>query len=58
MGYNRRVPRNRATRRRLEKTSRNHPAPQRGSNRTLFLVLGLFALAVVAFLALSIYNMT
>ena len=56
MGYNRRVPRNRAARRRLEKNPRNRPAPQQGSNRTLLLVLGLFVLAVVALLALGIYS--
>lgn len=57
MGYNRRTPRNRATRRRLEKSYRRRPAPSPGSNRTLFLVLGLFALAVLAFLALIIYDL-
>ena len=57
MGRNRRVPRNRATRRRLEKSYRRRPAPPPGSNRTLFLVLGLFVLAVVGFLALIIYDL-
>ena len=56
MGYNRRVPRNRAARRRLEKSYRRRPAPQQGSNRTLFLVLGLFTLAVLI-LALGAYNL-
>ena len=57
MGYNRRTPRNRATRRRLEKSYRQRPAPRRGSNWTLFLVLGLFMLAVLAFLGLIIYDL-
>ena len=53
----RRTPRNRATRRRLDKSYRRRPAPQQGSNRTLYLVLGLFALAVLILLALNAYNM-
>ncbi|WP_166396728.1 hypothetical protein [Rubrobacter marinus] len=57
MGYNRRVPRNRAARRRLEKSYRRRPAPRQGSNRTLFLVLGLFTLAVLIILALGAYNL-
>ena len=57
MGYNRRTPRNRATRRRLEKSYRQRPEPQRGSNRTLLLVLGLFVLMLIAVLTLVIYNL-
>ncbi len=55
MGYNRRTPRNRATRRRLEKSYRRRPAPRQGSNRTVFLILGLFLLVLVAVLGLTLY---
>ena len=57
MGYNRRVPRNRATRRRLDKSYRRRPAPRQGSNRALLLVLGLFTLAVLGLLVLGVYNL-
>ena len=58
MGYNRRPPRNRATRRRLEKSYRRRPEPRPGADRTLFLILGLFVLAVAAIMALGIYILT
>ena len=57
MGNNRRVPSNRAARRRQEKGTRRSPAPEEGSNRSLVLILGLFVLVLVAVLALSIYSL-
>ena len=57
MGNNRRVPSNRAERRRQEKGSRRSPVPEQSSNRSLVLVLGLFVLVLVAVLALAIYNL-
>ena len=57
MGNNRWVPSNQGEPSGQEKGSRRSPVPERSSNRSLVLVLGLFALVLVAVLALAIYTL-